>query len=916
MTDFWRLAWSVEGQLNSLAPSAPESREPLAALRDDLVLQQFLFVHRSWARPEWLGAFRASGLFEDPPSVERVDGGLRTRAWPVMQYLKAIATQSPVEVADVLVNLRSDNWWVISDGLEAAITLPAEQGVPPILNLLAEWQGAPTTWTHPETISRALTKLAEATLDPAQLGVATARVLDKLWRDTSQWYELEEVLNRLAEADAPVRYRVADGVELTLLGRRGVRRYKSASFAPRLDDLDPDVSDPVQLLARHWLALTEDEPKVVGPEATYARAARLMAVDDGLIRQMGLRALRVVLDERPHDRLAQQQLEEVATDPETLTNEAEIAELLPLFRAHFDRLSAETQVAVVENAYALATHEEKLSRYYGRDWLSAIEPFIGPRERLALRRVEEEVGPARSTFERHRAMAEFVPLRGPLADSDVRALAPGELLAFMRNVPRVGDDVFDSSVEAVAAQVKSEIARRLDDFIPLLPEIAENVSYPAIVHHVVWGLSEAFKNTDYQTQERLDALLSYLHAVTERASSGALEDDGHYGYGSRSVLRSVADIMEDHASWVLTTPDVQTVSAILDGLIASDDPTPQHEDQYGGSNMDPPTLALNTARGRATRALLRLLVDAAAPDSGAERFVPGLAELVRTRAQSETSPSVRSGFGVYLPWLVSRLPDLWAEIETDVLPTDSENRAWEAVFATYATFNNAHRAVAKSLQPHYELAAGRFTEDYPFLLAHADRVLTHLIALALPGSDSETWFQQLTSALGASPPSAVERAIRAFAHAARRDPQLVPRDWALQLVRGRLASISGRNERRPDEATGLLDLVLATGAAPVDAGGEVLGLMHAGATPRDWSVIEYLIDRDTPRTAIGVQILTLAIGDDDFRGFLRDAEGFAELLSDYAVAASEPTWRLVNQLGQMGIFLVEDLARSLAAGRP
>ena len=83
MTDFWTLAWSIEEQLNTLAPSDPESSEPLAAIRDDLVLQQFLFVQRAWERPEWLGAFRASGLFENPPPVERVDGALRTRAVPM-----------------------------------------------------------------------------------------------------------------------------------------------------------------------------------------------------------------------------------------------------------------------------------------------------------------------------------------------------------------------------------------------------------------------------------------------------------------------------------------------------------------------------------------------------------------------------------------------------------------------------------------------------------------------------------------------------------------------------------------------------------------------------------------------------------------------------------------------------------------
>src|SRR5205823_3698785 len=48
------------------------------------------------------------------------------------------------------------------------------------------------------------------------------------------------------------------------------------------------------------------------------------------------------------------------------------------------------------------------------------------------------------------------------------------------------------------------------------------------------------------------------------------------------------------------------VRALALDLVSHPDPTPDSEAQYGGSNMDPSTLSINTTRGEATHALVRL----------------------------------------------------------------------------------------------------------------------------------------------------------------------------------------------------------------------------------------------------------------------------------------------------------------------
>src|SRR5262249_25414270 len=43
---------------------------------------------------------------------------------------------------------------------------------------------------------------------------------------------------------------------------------------------------------------------------------------------------------------------------------------------------------------------------------------------------------------------------------------------------------------------------------------------------------------------------------------------------------------------------------ILEPLTRDPDPTPDHEAKFGGDNMDPPTLAINSVRGKAMNAMI------------------------------------------------------------------------------------------------------------------------------------------------------------------------------------------------------------------------------------------------------------------------------------------------------------------------
>ena len=108
----------------------------------------------------------------------------------------------------------------------------------------------------------------------------------------------------------------------------------------------------------------------------------------------------------------------------------------------------------------------------------------------------------------------------------------------------------------------------------------------------------------------------------------------------------------------------ERVWAVLAVLLHDPDPTPLHEERYGGANIGPRTLSLNTTRGQAMHAAVRYglwirrSMEADEPEAvlREEGFasIPELREVLDQHLDPGCDPSiaVRSIYGQWFPWLV------------------------------------------------------------------------------------------------------------------------------------------------------------------------------------------------------------------------------------------------------------------------
>lgn len=165
------------------------------------------------------------------------------------------------------------------------------------------------------------------------------------------------------------------------------------------------------------------------------------------------------------------------------------------------------------------------------------------------------------------------------------------------------------------------------------------------------------------------------------------------------------------------------VWAVLEPLTFDPDPTPEQEAQYRGSNMDSPTLAINTTRGEAMHAVVRyaLWVYRTTATNADDTSPPPVRQLpqevrdvldVHLDITCDPSAAVHSTYGQWLPSLTF-LDSSWVrERLSEIFPDDPQyaylrDAAWD----TYVIFGEPYNDLFKTIRNEYRKAVDRLGDS-------------------------------------------------------------------------------------------------------------------------------------------------------------------------------------------------------------
>jgi hypothetical protein len=709
----------------------------------------YFFDHLS--SPEWIQPLRERGLFDEPPAqVIDEQGYVRAPGWAASRYLARVAAAAPNSVASAIRNIHTDNERVHEDFVTAALAMPPEVAHP-LARAEAAWLASRDHiyYLLPRRVVELVASLAvagetEPAIDliralfaPSPTARDVGLGLKKPQPRFADW-EYDQLLRKVVEEVLPLAPAALLVELVALLG--------SALDVMRQEEDD----ESFDVTSRLWRPRVADDRD----RASQVEDSLISAVRDSarLIRQHKLMQdgeLVSILTSRPEEVLRRITMDALArgpesdlqivrpfvVDPQTFGEGEPSVEYRDLLTANAERLPAEDLkelLDVVEQGPDLDDYRERARTFGDREAThEEIAEFAAwwraSRLKLLLPALDEEWLARYQAFLAIADDAEL-PVSGevqaftgptsPLTVDDLAAMEDREVIRFLRDwEPEARWDA--PSIEGLARTV-AEFAQRHPERISELAGSFRGVR-PAYVQWALQGLEGALREGRTFDWGPVVDLFTWVVKQPRELRGGRRDAYGDLDPGWVWTRRGIASLLEQglriEGEGALPGSLRERVWAVISNIAEDPDPTPEHELRYGGSNMDPATLALNTTRPRAIRAaimyaiwLYQVLGFRERKVAGAEPALfdetPEVGRLLLRHLDPavDSSAAVRAAVGQFYSNLFV-LDSRWAAAHATVLFPEEDSPLREAAWGAYVIYTRPYDNVFASLLSVYERSA-------------------------------------------------------------------------------------------------------------------------------------------------------------------------------------------------------------------
>lgn len=628
-------------------PSEQEVEQTLVSIAD-LPLRALFFSELK--NPEWLEPLQSLGVFNSPPEPHPgADGEPQVLPWPEGDYLLRIAAERPADVTNILKDVeRSANPWVHRAIVSIAAALPSRYAKQ-LAKSVARIVSASTDWINAEEVmatTLALSSSGEtasarsllmALFSPLagpeeEMGIGTRTRV----RGAIDDYLYMELLPKAL----PVLVGMPNIDGLKLVTGWLQRASEIQNGAPA-DQIDYDVS----IIWR---------PSI----AAHAQNSDLHDIPDALIDVLLNAAVAIGLDGRSRQvisflngsklfvirRIALEAAAQLATDDafvtapeiEALLLDASLMgigarpEYAHLGRVLLPHLSAETRsewIELVAGGTWQGSDDDirRIAAWGDRDVEDVtVDDITDARARLLHRFLQPLAGSLPPPLdERLRVLEEergsiphaefgsytesFTGPTSPKTRDELAAMTPDALAGFLESWQPAGEFHFGPSIEGLARELEWVAESRPE----LVGAIAGRLAVlgRSYVRAALTGWARAVPR-GYVVSEEVWGLVAGVVGQADDGTEELVRRDFDAGDPVwRWAQRAAADLIAASVEAMARPVDQDAAGrlwALLKPLTGHADPTVEHESRYGGSNMDPLTLSLNTTRPAALRAAIRL----------------------------------------------------------------------------------------------------------------------------------------------------------------------------------------------------------------------------------------------------------------------------------------------------------------------
>lgn len=240
---------------------------------------------------------------------------------------------------------------------------------------------------------------------------------------------------------------------------------------------------------------------------------------------------------------------------------------------------------------------------------------------------------------------------------------------------------------------------------------------PTYMRGIFQGFRDNLSNLDYKSWSGIidlsEWVLSQEYDVEAELDVDSDEDPGWSW--CRKTIASLLDAGLKKGESEIPIDLKEKVWCLILLLTQDPDPTPAHEAEYGGSNMGPTTMSINTVRGEAMHALVEYGLWVTRNTKNKKigfDDIPEMRKVLDDHLDPKVDPSlaIRSVYGQFYPWL-NLLDTNWAQESKGRIFSDDDLGLGDAAWDAYITFCQPYDDIFKIIPDIYTKYAERLSSS-------------------------------------------------------------------------------------------------------------------------------------------------------------------------------------------------------------
>ncbi|MCG2660205.1 MAG: hypothetical protein L6437_08180 [Kiritimatiellae bacterium] len=716
----------------------------------------FVYAFTHLQNPAWLSVLKKSRFFAKPSELVRDENGnyRNTGLWPQVDYLKRMSKTGNHEVQKQVLNIMlaigaTNNDFIHADFAEAALAMPAD--------LALQWAEHETQWlsqgnqTHgfleqnfgklisklakegePKVVLRLAAELLAVLPDPeeekkrhpkSEVERIAFSSLQPSIRCEQYNYELvlKENIPVLAEAVPFETLELLCSLlkNAVLFSQPEEERKKSHDgtyvWRPAIEDHEQNHD---YMIDCPLITAVRDTAEGICKRTPEKISEVVQSVEShkwDIFRRIGLHLLRMAVN--PPKAMVEERL----VNENMFNHPGVYHEYFHLIKVRFRELSPEGQQKIsawIEDA----THEKKYQAEYEGDlteeqktkriryWqyrkLIPIQEYLKGewKKRFAVLKDEFKEQEMPPDFLAYSWPTRIGGPESPKKTAELAQMTPAELVAYLKIWKPSGErrtptpDSLGSAVGGVVEEQPDRYAAEIERFMDADID-------PTYVRHIISGFCRALENgkpLPYGQVFKLckgvvDQPANIPGRVVPKGLREGLEVDRNWRNARIEIARLIEKSLEEKAK--LPFELREEVWAIIQPLTDDPEPDAEYEKKYGGDNMDPLTLSLNTIRGKTLHTLMgyamwvyrNIKEDVRTKESRTPSFkeMPEVLKVLDRHLdlKVDRSQTSRAVYGQWLPQLV-HLGSEWVEANLDrIFPREPEfTPLRNAVWHTYLLY--------------------------------------------------------------------------------------------------------------------------------------------------------------------------------------------------------------------------------------